>query len=166
MYSTKTGLRKGPFDSLLSKDFRLMHVFGSACICFRLPPLLSSLPSLFLPPLMFESRGQSLPSQSIHFIPHLLLFPQLPSLLHLVLLHLFYSCLAISLLFLSLSLKCLLLIHLPATRVCSHSFLTLSKVCLGGGGGRRRWKVASTPEGYPVINYSPIPHLFCVCREK
>lgn len=121
------------------------------------------------PHLLFFSRlsFHSLPSQSIHFIPHLLVF-QLPSLLHLIPLHLFYSCLAISLLFLSLSLKCLLLIHLPATRVCSHSFLTLSKVCLGGGGGwrRRRWKVASTPEGYPVINYSPIPHLFCVCREK
>lgn len=27
IYSTRTGLRKGPFDSLLSKDFRLMHVF-------------------------------------------------------------------------------------------------------------------------------------------
>lgn len=79
---------------------------------------------------------------------------------------LFHSYLAIPLILHSLSWKRLLLIHQAAKGGCSLSFPHRQKSL-----SRRRWRQgleeASTPEGYqPVINYSPIPHLFSVCREK
>lgn len=81
--------------------------------------------------------------------------PQLPSLLRLIFLPLlpppttsFTLTLPSHFFFFSPSLKCLLLIHQAAAGVCSHSFLTVSKVCSRRRRRRRRcWEVASTPVG-------------------
>lgn len=145
----------------------------------RLPPPLPSpvllYPLSFLPPLRCTKAGANLsPSPSIHFIPHLhSVSAQPPLLLHLISFPVppppprsLSPCYLIPFSF-SPPLKCLLLIHQAAAGVRSHSFLTVSKVSLGGGGsgGSGAGSVYST-RYQPVINYSPTPHLFSVCREK